>query len=66
LAGRIVGAWLLTLPAAALVAGGVWEAGNSLSGGVTGYVVMAIVAAGVAALLFAATQRQGAVKAVDV
>jgi inorganic phosphate transporter, PiT family len=65
LAGRIVGAWLLTLPAAALVAGGVWEAGNSLSG-VTGYVVMAIIAAGVAALLFAATQRQGAVKAVDV
>jgi hypothetical protein len=54
------------LPAAALVAGGVWEAGNALSGGVTGYAVMAIIAAGVAALLFAATQRQGAVKAVDV
>jgi len=66
LAGRMVGAWILTLPAAALVAGGVWEAGNSLSDGVTGWAVMAIIAAGVAALLFAATQRQGAVKAADV
>jgi PiT family inorganic phosphate transporter len=66
LAGRMVGAWILTLPAAALVAGGVWEAADSLSEGVTGYLVMAIVAAGVAAMLFAATQRRGAVKAVDV
>jgi inorganic phosphate transporter, PiT family len=66
LAGRMVGAWILTLPAAALVAGGVWEAADSLSGGVTGSVVMAIVAAGVAATLFAATQRQGAVRSVDV
>jgi hypothetical protein len=57
---------VLTLPAAALVAGGVWEAADSLSGGVTGYVVMAIVAAGVAAMLFAVTQRQGAVGSVDV
>ena len=48
------------------MAGGVWEAADSLSGGVTGYVVMAIVAAGVAAMLFAVTQRQGAVRSVDV
>jgi PiT family inorganic phosphate transporter len=66
LAGRMVGAWVLTLPAAALVAGGVWKAADSLSGGVAGYVVMAIVAAVVATLLFAATQRRGAVRAVDV
>jgi hypothetical protein len=62
----MVGAWVLTLPAAALVAGGVWEAADSLSDGVTGYVVMAIVAAGVAAMLFAMTQRHGAVRSVDV
>jgi PiT family inorganic phosphate transporter len=61
LAGRMVGAWVLTLPAAALV-----EAADSLSDGVTGYVVMAIVAAGVAAMLFAMTQRHGAVRSVDV
>jgi inorganic phosphate transporter, PiT family len=66
LAGRMVGAWVLTLPAAALVAGGVWEGADTLSGGVTGYVIMAIVAAGVAATLFAATQRQGAVRSADV
>jgi PiT family inorganic phosphate transporter len=66
LAGRMVGAWLLTLPAAALVAGGVWEAADSLSDGVTGYVVMAVVAAFVATALFVATQRQGAVRSVDV
>ncbi|MEN3280445.1 MAG: inorganic phosphate transporter, PiT family [Solirubrobacteraceae bacterium] len=66
LAGRMVGAWVLTLPAAALVAGGVWEAADSLSGGATGYVVMAVVAAGIATALFAATQRQGAVRSVDV
>jgi inorganic phosphate transporter, PiT family len=65
LAGRMVAAWVLTLPAAALVAGAVWEAADSLSSGVTGYVVMAVIAAGVAATLFAATQRQGAVRAVD-
>jgi hypothetical protein len=48
------------------VAGGVWEGADTLSGGVTGYVIMAIVAAGVAATLFAATQRQGAVRSADV
>ena len=67
LAGRMVTAWVLTLPAAALVAGGVWQAADALSGGgATGYVVMAIVAAALAAMLFAATQRQDAVRAVDV
>ena len=67
LAGRMVTAWVLTLPAAALVAGGVWQAADALSGGgATGYVVMAVVAAALAAMLFAATQRQDAVRAVDV
>jgi inorganic phosphate transporter, PiT family len=66
LAGRMVAAWVLTLPAAALVAGGVWEAADAIGAGVTGYVLMALVAAGAAAALFAATQRRGAVRAVDV
>jgi hypothetical protein len=57
---------VLTLPAAALVAGGVWKAADSISGGVAGYVVMSIIAAGAAITLFRATQRQGAVRAADV
>jgi PiT family inorganic phosphate transporter len=66
LAGRMVTAWVLTLPAAALVAAGVWKAADTVGSGVTGYVVMALVAAAAAVALFAATQRRGAVRAGDV
>jgi phosphate/sulfate permease len=66
LAGRMVAAWLLTLPAAALVAGGVSEAADSISSGVAGYLVMAVIVAGAAITLFTATQRHGAVRAADV
>ncbi len=66
LAGRMVTAWVLTLPAAALVAAGVWKAADGLGSGATGYVVMALLAAAAATALFAATQRQGAVRAGDV
>jgi len=66
LAGRMIAAWVLTLPAAALVAGGAWEAADSIGAGVTGHVLMAFVAAGAAAALFTMTQRRGAVRAVDV
>jgi PiT family inorganic phosphate transporter len=66
LAGRMVLAWVLTLPSAALVAAGVWQAADALGSGATGNVIMAIVAAVAAVGLFTATQRQGAVRAADV
>jgi PiT family inorganic phosphate transporter len=66
LAGRIVIAWVVTLPAAALVAAGVWRAADALGSGSAGWFVMAVIAAAAAAALFAATQRQGAVRAGDV
>jgi PiT family inorganic phosphate transporter len=65
LAGRMVFAWVLTLPAAALVAAGVLKLSDGI-GGAGGAVAMAAVAAGAAVTLFAATQRRGAITARDV
>ena len=66
LAGRMVAAWVLTLPAAAVVAGGVWKGADAVGSGATGYAIMAAVAAAAAGALFIATQRLGAVRAADV
>jgi PiT family inorganic phosphate transporter len=66
LAGRIVTAWVVTLPAAALVAAGVWRAADAIGSGSAGWFVMAVIAAVVAVGLFAATQRQAPVRAGDV
>jgi hypothetical protein len=66
LAGRIVVAWLPTLPAAALVAGLVHELADAIGSGATGAFVVAVVATAGAAALFAATQRQNALTAADV
>jgi inorganic phosphate transporter, PiT family len=66
LAGQMATAWVLTLPAAALVAAAVWKAADALGSGATGTVLMAVVAAIAAGGLFFATQRQGAVTAADV
>jgi inorganic phosphate transporter, PiT family len=65
IAGRMVIAWVLTLPAAALVAALVWKASDAV-GGVTGSIVVAVIAAGAAAALFFATQKRGAITAADV
>jgi inorganic phosphate transporter, PiT family len=65
LAGSMVAAWVLTLPAAGLVAGAIWEGTNALGTGSAGPVVMATVAAAGAVALFAAAQRH-AVTAADV
>lgn len=65
-AGQMAMAWLLTLPAAALTAGAVWEVANSVGSGVAAQVVMAVLAAAAAALLFLVTQRRDAVRAGDV
>jgi inorganic phosphate transporter, PiT family len=54
-AGRLVIAWLVTLPAAGLAGGGTWWASEQI-GGTAGALVMAVVAAIGAALLFRATR----------
>jgi PiT family inorganic phosphate transporter len=64
-AGRMVIAWVLTLPAAALTAAAVWKAAN-VGDGAAGTVVMAVLAAAASTALFFATQRRGAVRAGDV
>jgi PiT family inorganic phosphate transporter len=66
IAGRMVFAWVLTLPAAALVAGLVWELADAVGSGATGSVVMAVLAALAAVGLFLVTQRRGAVTSADV
>src|SRR5262249_46660159 len=66
IAGRMVVAWILTPPAAGLVAGAVWKGADALGSGPSGQVVLAVVAALAAIGLFFATQRQGAVTAADV
>jgi inorganic phosphate transporter, PiT family len=65
LAGSMVAAWVLTLPAAGLVAAAFWEATNALGSGNAGPILMAIVAAAGAAALFVVAQRN-AVTAKDV
>jgi inorganic phosphate transporter, PiT family len=59
-------AWVLTLPAAALVAGLVWKLAEAVGSGATGSVVMAVLAAAAAVGLFFVTRGQGAVRAADV
>jgi inorganic phosphate transporter, PiT family len=65
MAGRMVIAWVLTLPAAAIVSALVWWAADGL-GGEAGTLIMAVVAAGGSAALFFATQRNGRVSSADV
>jgi PiT family inorganic phosphate transporter len=65
LAGRVLTAWVLTLPAAAVVAGLVWKGADAI-GGAAGFAILAAVAAVAALALFATTQRLGAVRAGDV
>jgi PiT family inorganic phosphate transporter len=66
LAGQMATAWVLTLPAAAATAAGVWWAADSIGSGAVGTAIMAGVAACAAAALFFATQRHSAVRAADV
>jgi PiT family inorganic phosphate transporter len=58
LAGRMVAAWLLTLPAAALVAGVAWYLTDGLGGDSVGPPVLFVLAAlGAGGLLYAASRR---------
>ncbi|HEY1480704.1 MAG TPA: anion permease [Gaiellales bacterium] len=55
-AGRLLVAWLITLPAAAAVGGGTWWVAEQI-GGTAGAFVMAAIAAAGAAGLYAATRK---------
>src|SRR4051812_663749 len=57
LAGSMVPAWVLSLPAAGMVAAAFWKATNALGSDNAGPIVMAIVTAAGAAGLFFTTQR---------
>jgi inorganic phosphate transporter, PiT family len=58
LAGRMVAAWLLTLPAAALVAGGAWYVTDGLGGDAAGPpVLFGLAAVGAIALVVVAQKR---------
>jgi PiT family inorganic phosphate transporter len=55
-AGQMASAWLVTIPAAGLIGAGAWEVTN-LIGGVVSSVVIALLAAALAAVLFTLAQR---------
>jgi PiT family inorganic phosphate transporter len=57
LAGRMIAAWLITLPAAGLVAAGAFELADALGAG-TGALVVGLAGAALAAALFVTVQRR--------
>jgi PiT family inorganic phosphate transporter len=57
-AGRMVVAWVITLPMAALVGAGTWWVGDVAGGGLTGAVTMVVLLLVAAALMFVRAQRQ--------
>jgi inorganic phosphate transporter, PiT family len=62
LAGRMVTAWLITLPAAGLVAAGAFELSDAIGGG-WGALLVGLVGGALAALLFFTAQRRDPVTA---
>jgi inorganic phosphate transporter, PiT family len=56
-AGQMVGAWVLTIPAAAVIGAGAWEAAHALGEGSAGPLIVGILAAGLAVALYILTQR---------
>jgi len=56
-AGRMVAAWLITLPAAAVVGALMWSVGNLLGGGLTGAIVVFVLLVGLAAYMYLRSRR---------
>jgi inorganic phosphate transporter, PiT family len=56
-AGQMASAWLLTIPGAAAVGAAAWEASDLLGHGNAGPVIVGLIAAGLAAALYAVVQR---------
>jgi inorganic phosphate transporter, PiT family len=56
-AGQMAGAWILTIPGAALIGAGAWEGADLIGSGGAGPIVIAVLAAALAAALYLVTQR---------
>jgi PiT family inorganic phosphate transporter len=56
-AGQMAGAWVLTIPGAAIIAAAAFEAADLFGQGNTGPLVVGLIAAGLAAVLYVVVQR---------
>ena len=56
-AGQMAGAWLLTIPGAAIIAAAAFEGADLFGKGNAGPVIVGLIAAGLAAVLYVVTQR---------
>ncbi|MGZ6645124.1 MAG: anion permease [Solirubrobacteraceae bacterium] len=56
-AGQMAGAWLLTIPGAAIIAAAAFEVADLFGQGNAGPVIVGLIAAGLAAVLYVVTQR---------
>ena len=56
-AGQMAGAWLLTIPGAAIIAAAAFEGADLFGQGNAGPVIVGLIAAGLAAALYVVTQR---------
>ena len=57
-AGRMVAAWLITLPMAGVVGAATWYVGNVFGGGVTGALVMVAILLALSAYMFGKSRRE--------
>ncbi|MFB9359983.1 inorganic phosphate transporter [Actinoplanes nipponensis] len=57
-AGRLVAAWLITLPAAALVGAAMWWVGDLLGGGLAGSIVIFAILVALAGLMYLRSRRE--------
>ena len=56
-AGQMAGAWILTIPGAALIGAGAWKGADLIGAADAGPVVIALLAAALACVLYVVTQR---------
>jgi PiT family inorganic phosphate transporter len=56
-AGQMAGAWLLTIPGAAIIAAAAFEAADLFGQGNTGPLIVGLIAASLAAVLYGVVQR---------
>jgi len=56
-AGQMAGAWVLTIPGAAIIGAGAFEAADLFGQGNTGPLIVGLIAAGLAAALYVVVQR---------
>jgi PiT family inorganic phosphate transporter len=57
-AGRLVAAWLITLPAAAIVGAAMWWVGNLLGGGLAGSIVIFVILVALSGFMYLRSRRE--------